>query len=457
MNDQKDLYKKAHYALKSAEKMNSNLKAAEVFLGTSKYISAEIEENSIKNSQMGIEKGISIRTIDSRGSLGFSFTNIMDNSSIEKMVLTAIKMMKAATSDPDFINLPQESPRYPEVNNLYDESLAEIEIEESASYVKDMIKICEQDELAISQSGGFKSNFKEVLVLNTNGVEASAKTTSCSISSSMIIKDPSTGDVSTGFDWQSERSLDKIDAKQIAQNALKNGKQFLNRKKIEKMKVPVVLTPKGTIKMILRPLSSAINAETFQYNRSFLIGKRGEKIGSDLLNIKDDALIDGKYGSSIFDGEGVPCKNKRIIDNGTFLDTGLLHNSYTAGKEDTESTGNASRSSYSSLPSIGTSNFIMEPGDQNKDMMIEEINKGILLDYTGDRPNVSTGDFSGLILHGNLIEDGEIQYPLNETMFAINLMDLFKEIDAVSKQFKVYGSFFAPYVRIKNVQIIGAK
>jgi PmbA protein len=452
-----EIYGLAKNALKLAEKESTDLTAAEVFVGKSKYLNAEIEENSIKNSQIGFEAGISIRTIDNRGSLGFSFTNILDEKSIERIVITALKMMRAGTPDPEFKDLPQKSSQYPEVKNLYDQNLAEMEIEQSASFVKELIKICEKDDLAISQSGGFKSNFKEILVMNTNGIEASEKTTTCSISSSMVVKDKVTGDVSTGFDWQSERSLERIDAHKIGQNALKNGKQFLNRKKINNMNVPVILTPKGTINMILKPLASAINAEAFQYNRSFLVGKRGENIGSDLFTIKDNALMDGKYGSSNFDGEGVPCKNKTIIEEGKFLDHGLLHNSYTASKENIESTGNAARSSYSSLPSIGTSNFIMESGNREKDSIIHEVKEGILLDYTGDRPNVSNGDFSGLILHGNLIKDGEIKDPLNETMFAINLKDLFENIDAVSKEFKVYGSFFAPYVRIKNVQIIGAK
>jgi len=41
-------------------------------------------------------------------------------------------------------------------------------------------------------------------------------------------------------------------------------------------------------------------------------------------------------------------------------------------------------------------------------------------------------------------------------MFGINLFDLFKNIDAVSKECKTYGRYQAPYVRIKDVQIIGA-
>ena len=40
-------------------------------------------------------------------------------------------------------------------------------------------------------------------------------------------------------------------------------------------------------------------------------------------------------------------------------------------------------------------------------------------------------------------------------MIGINLLDLFQKINAVSKEYRVYGAFQAPYVKIKSVNIIG--
>jgi PmbA protein len=140
-----------------------------------------------------------------------------------------------------------------------------------------------------------------------------------------------------------------------------------------------------------------------------------------------------------------------------FLKSGLLHNSYTANKEGIASTGNASRHSYASIPGIGISNFILNPGSINKEEIIQSVDKGILFDYTGDKPNISTGDFSGLILHGNLIENGKLKSALNETMIGINLLDLYSKIEMISKEYQIYGPFKAPYVKIKEAQIIGSK
>jgi PmbA protein len=320
-----------------------------------------------------------------------------------------------------------------------------------------LINVCKVDDLAISQSGDFTSNYNISYVFNSNDIEVFEKETVFSISSNIIVKNKITGETSNGDESQMKRNLKDINGTNTAIEALKNAKRNLNRIKIKPKKMPVILSPKGTINLILNPISSAINAELFQYKRSFLVDKREKVIGSEYLTLEDNALIDGAIGSSNFDGEGVPCGNKKIIDKGIFLKSGLLHNSYTAGKEGVESTGNASRRSFYSVPSIGISNFVMQTGTSSVEEMIQDVKEGIFLNSTGDSANIATGDFSGLISQGNLIKNGEIKQALNETMFGINLLDLFKNIDAVSKDYRIYGSFKAPYVRVKDVQIIGSK
>ncbi|MFX1447686.1 MAG: TldD/PmbA family protein, partial [Promethearchaeota archaeon] len=382
--------------------------------------------------------------------------NKLNKKVIEKIVTNAIKMMNTGTPDPNFKNLPEEYKKYPKIEDIFDESIKSLTIEDSVELIKDLIKICKDDDQAISQSGDFTANYNMSYIFNSNGVEAYGEETMFSITSNIIVKDKLTGETSNGYEYQIKRNLTDINGAITASEALKNAKKNLNRTKIKTQKMPVILTPKGTINLILNPIASAINAEFYQYKRSFLVDKREKKIGSELLNVEDNALIDGAVGSSAFDGEGVPCKNKRIIKSGIFLKSGLLHNSYTAGKEGVESTGNASRRSFSSIPSIGISNLILKPGLVPQEEIIKDVKEGILLNSTADSPNIATGDFSGLISQGNLIIDGEVKQALNETMFGINLLDLFRNIEAISKEFKVYGSYYAPFVKVNNVQIIGA-
>ncbi|MFW9947083.1 MAG: TldD/PmbA family protein [Candidatus Odinarchaeota archaeon] len=454
MQNKAEVSNLALYALNVAEKLTA--KFTEIYFSLSDYLNIDIEENSIKNNEVGSDLGVGIRVINKKGSLGFAYTNRLERKYIEKMVKTAISMMKTGTEDPDFKDLPPKYKVYKTVYGLYDKEIKYLSIEDSILYAEDLINICDKDDMAVSQSGNFASNYNKTFIFNSNGLSIDSKTTISSISSHVIVKDKITNDTSFGFESQIERNLNDINGKKVAKTALKNAKRNLNRKKIKSIKVPLILTPKGVISFILRPLASAINAETFQYKRSFLVDKRGEYLGPEILNIEDNALIDGAVGSATFDGEGVPCKNKKIIDKGKFLKSGLLHNSYTAGKEGVESSGNAARDSYNSLPTIGITNLILQSGKSTKDDIIRNVKEGILLDYTGDRPNISTGDFSGLILQGNLIQNGIILDALNETMFGINLLDLFRNIEEISKETEIYGPFQAPFVKIADVQIIGS-
>jgi PmbA protein len=456
MENRNQLFELAKYGLDFVETKYPSFKSAEIFVGRTEYTNIELEENSIKYSELGSDKGVSIRIFNNNGSLGFAFTNKLNKKATEKIVTNAVKMMKAGTSDPDFKNLPGEYNNYPKVNGLYDKNIKTLSVEDSIEFIKDLVKVCNEDDIAISQSGDFTANYNMAFILNSNGIEAFGEETLFSISSNIIVKDKVSGETSNGYESQIKRKLKDIDGTIIAKEALKNAKKNLNRIKIKTKKMPIVLTPKGTINLILSPIASAINAQLFQYKRSFLVDKRGKKIGSEFLNIEDNALINGAVGSSNSDGEGVPCKNKEILKNGIFLKSGLLHNSYTAGKEGIESTGNASRRSFSSVPTIGISNLFLNPGNISKEEMIKDVKEGILLNSTADSPNIATGDFSGLISQGNLILNGKIKQALNETMFGINLLDLFKNIVSVSKETKVYGSYYAPFVKVDNVQIIGA-
>ena len=457
MENNVDIFQLASHGFNTLNKYESTLKCAEFFFGLNEYLTIEIEENSIKNSEIGNDEGVSIRAIGRNGSLGFSFTNRLNNQSIDQMVENSIKMMHSGTEDLDFIDLPQPFDSYPSVKDMYDSNIQSLTIDESIDYVTELIRICDKDEMAISQSANFTASTSKNIILNSNGLEVEGKETICSISSHVIIKDKFKDQTSFGFEYQTERFLKNINPTPVINTALDKAKQNLNRIKIKSMRSPIILTPNGVISLILKPIAAAINAEAFQYKRTFLVDKRNEKIGSDQITIKDDALINGAVGSAIFDAEGVPCQNTKIIENGVFLNQGLLHNSYTAGKEGVESTGNASRHSYSSTPSIGISNFILSPGKIAKNELIEDIKKGILLDYTGDRPNISTGDFSGLILHGNIIENGEIGHALNETMIGINLLELFKKVVNKSSEHKTYGSYQAPYLQVNDAQIIGSR
>ncbi|MFX1550915.1 MAG: PmbA/TldA family metallopeptidase, partial [Promethearchaeota archaeon] len=177
-----EIYSFADFCLKLVDRGNDGIKCTDVYFEKTNYINIEIEENSVKNSETGEDNGASIRVINKNGSLGFAYTNKLDKIILEKMCKTAIKMMKVATPDPDFKDLPHYSDHYPVINGLFDKKLKYLEVEDSINYVEDLIKVCKEDEIAISQSGNFASGYSKIFIFNSNGLSVSRRETSCLIS-----------------------------------------------------------------------------------------------------------------------------------------------------------------------------------------------------------------------------------------------------------------------------------
>ena len=159
-------------------------------------------------------------------------------------------------------------------------------------------------------------------------------------------------------------------------------------------------------------------------------------------------------GASIFDGEGVPKQKTPIISGGLLKN--YLYDSYTAGKAGCQSTGNASRTSYRSIPHIGTSNLQVFGRAGDLDSFVSETDKGILVFYTADQPTLATGDFSGLIYIGFKIENGAIIHPLKKAMLGINMLDFFKQIYAIGTDVREVSQVVTPSLCVSNVKIAGA-
>jgi PmbA protein len=194
-----------------------------------------------------------------------------------------------------------------------------------------------------------------------------------------------------------------------------------------------------------------VNADEVQMGRSYIADALGEGIASEELEIVDDGLLPGGIGTRSFDAEGFPSQRTSVIKAGVLKS--LLHNSYTANKENVDNTGNASRPSYSGPPDISTTNFIVSPGKGDLDELISEIDEGVVCWNTGDIPNLTTGDFSAMISEGYYVKNGEIQHPLKNTLIGINMRDLLKRICHVGNDSRTTFTMVTPSIVIEGASI----
>ncbi|MFX1295456.1 MAG: TldD/PmbA family protein [Promethearchaeota archaeon] len=439
--------------LKFAQK--EGIDHAEIYITNSRAISAEIEKGSMKNAQQFYDHGISIRAVKDR-SVGFSFSTDFEWNKLEKMVLTAVKLSKTGTSDPDFRDFAHHA-SYPHITGIFDKKIATIDITTLMEYCLRTASSAQIDKRISSINVNLICGTTERILLNTNDINVNTDTTAIRLYSQIAATENS--ETSSGFEFQSSRFL-KINPEQVGKTAAEMALKSLHAQNIETGNYPVIFHPYAVAILFTSAIGTATNAEAVQYKRSYLTNQKDKKIGIDFFEILDNGLyVDSNgiagLGTSKCDGEGVPKQKTPLISEG-FLKN-YLYDTYTAGKVGCHSTGNSSRSTYRTTPSIQISNLQVLGQSGDLDSFISETKNGILVYYTADRPNIATGDFSGLISEGFKIENGSIAHPLKKAMFGINMLDFFKQIYAIGTDYRQVYQVITPSLCVSNVKVAGAK
>ena len=137
--------------------------------------------------------------------------------------------------------------------------------------------------------------------------------------------------------------------------------------------------------------------------------------------------------------DGYIAENNTIIDKGV-LKTHLLslYGSRKLGKSRAVNDGDA---------------YLVDPGSMSRDSIISGIDKGVLLArFSGGNP-ANNGDFSGVAKNSYYIEDGEIKYPISETMVSGNIREMFENMGEVSKDRVDFGYCIFPWISFKGLTV----
>jgi PmbA protein len=438
----------AETAVKLAEKLGAS--QAEAYVAQSRAFAIEAENSAIRNAEEKRDAGIGVRTVIGK-QIGFAFVTTLSKDDVNEAVTRSVKLAKVSIPDPDFTSLPSDGNSYPKVKGLFDKNIAELPSEVTAEMV---IRVIDASKQALEHrnyaiSAGVQSASGMNAVVNSLGISSSEPRSSILLYSQPNVKDED--DQTASFDYQLTRDMNEIDPEYVGTNAAELTLSMLNPKTIEGGEMPVVFAPLGAGTVIGRGFAGAVYAEEVQKGRSYITDAFGDTIASEHLEIVDDALLTAGLGSRSFDAEGYPSQKTPIIDKGVLK--GLLHNSYTANKDDVDNTGNASRPSYAGLPSISTSNFIISPGKGTLDDLISEINKGVVCRNTADRPNMTTGDLSAMLYEGFYIEKGEIKHPLKNTLVGINMRDLLQRITRVGSDSRTTLAMITPSFVVESATV----
>jgi len=237
----------------------------------------------------------------------------------------------------------------------------------------------------------------------------------------------------------------------VGQEAARRTLRRLGARRTRTQQVPVIFEAEAAASL-LSHLAAAVSGTSLYKRMSFLFRRLGERIASPLVTVVDDGTIPGGLGSRPFDAEGVATRRTVVIDRGVL--TSYLFDTYSARKLGARTTGNAVRTA-ASAPLVGTQNFYLQPGPTPVAEMIRSVSRGLYVtELIGQGVNPVTGDYSrGAV--GLWIEGGEVAYPVEEITIAGNLLDMYRDIEAVGSDLEFRDATAAPAVKISCMTVAG--
>lgn len=439
----------AEHALSRALKLGAS--GADVLYCAGCGSSLSLLDGEIEECSSGVSAGIGIRTIISDGRQGIASGSRLDAASVDALVEWSIHNARA--SEPEEGAGLYEGPLVsdPELD-AEDLSIRAIKHEDRMKYCLEMTQIARDKDRRVKSVRGaaWRNGWGESFFATTKGLSGweSSSSASCGV---LVLAEEGEASEMGGYGTDALR-MDEIDITKIAERAVRDTVAALGGAPVATGTYTVMIEPEAAAALV-DVIGRLFCATEIQKGRSMLRGKLGQNIASSCVSLTDNGRIPWKQGTSSWDYEGFPTQKTELVKNGTAA--AFLYNLQSAAKDGAVSTGNCSRG-MSSLPDVGTTNLILEPGPEGPDALRSRIADGIYItEFMGLHTiDPVSGDFS-LGAKGLRIENGELTFPVSGVTIASNLLDFMKKITALGSDLTFSGAVAAPTVVIEDVVIAG--
>lgn len=195
---------------------------------------------------------------------------------------------------------------------------------------------------------------------------------------------------------------------------------------------PAILDQELAGVFVHEAVGHATEADIILEGDSCLEGKLGERIGSELVTVKDDPSL-MQNGYYPFDDEGSLAQETILVKNGIL--NSYLHSRETAGRMG--GVPRNARSQGMDRPVVRMSNTYIVNGDWKLEEILEELGNGVYL--AGSRGGqVSTGEgvFQFNAKRGYLVENGEKTKLLRDVSLSGKILEIMLDVKAVGNDLK---------------------
>jgi PmbA protein len=428
---------------------------AECVLRSGAELSARVRKGEPELVEEAGTRAAGLRVIRGKRVASTSTSDLTD-AGIDRFVSDAVELVElsqedpfAGPADPHLLCDPSAAPDL----DLYDPAGGSIDAARAIAAAKEGEAAAFAFDPRITNSEGatFGRTAGGVAMVLSSGFRAAYAGSYQSVSVVPLAADEG-GKNRRGYHWSARRHLAELDSPaEVGREAAVRTLRKLGARTIRTCEVPVVFDPDAA-RSILGLLAGSVMGSAIWRKASYLVGREGSRVASDLVTVVDDPLIARAPGSRPFDGEGLVSRRNVVVEAGV-LKT-YLCDSYSARKLGRASTGSASRGGGAGVgPS--TSNFVLQPGSASNDAIVKGTKLGLYVtEMMGFGFNAVTGDFSRGAA-GFWIEAGELVYPVSEVTISLNVDELWQRIDAVGSDLDMRTATASPTIRVAKMTVAG--
>lgn len=419
--------------------------SAEASVSVARRFHAEAREDVLARLEGSTGKSLFLRVFR-EGRKSTLSTSDFSRDGLRDAVARTVAHAELVSPD-ELAGLPDETADPKARLDLHDPAIAE---REGAEKVEEAIAlerlIRAADARVVNSSGSHYTDAVAVTAMaNSTGFASAYTWTRAGRSTGPVALD---GEVKRiGQYGTAARSLGDLETlESVAAMAVRRAVDLFGARKPPTMRVPVIFE-RDVAASLLDDLFAAVSGANVAAGNSWLSGRIGSRIGSDLVNVMDDGRVPGGLGTSPFDGEGVATRRTPVFERGVLRT--FLYDTYYARKLGAASTGNSNGGG------VGPSNFYLEPGSMSLEELIAATPQGVLvMDTIGFATEHASGTYSRGA-RGFFIEGGEIAYPIDEFTVAGQYVDMLAGVDAVANDLRFDAPVVSPSFRIAGMTVSG--
>ncbi|MCY3851644.1 MAG: TldD/PmbA family protein [Acidimicrobiaceae bacterium] len=400
----------------------------EVFVAEELETEVRAYQGAVESFTSARSQGIGVRVV-ANGRQGYAYAGTLDSSALSETLQEARD--NAAFAEPDEFNgVAQPDGVDPVAFDLFDPSLDDFSTDEKVALAVELERctLGADQRIAGIETAEYADTRCESAIATSTGIAGASRETGCYLATYAMAE--ADGETQTGFGYSIGRGPGALDVELAATEAAERATRLLGATKPQTSKLTVVLDPWVTAQL-LGIIGGTLSGDAVQRGRSFFADRVGEQVAVADLCLLDDATNVDAFTASAVDGEGLATRPNSLIDSGVLQ--GFLHNSYTARRGATSSTGSAVRAGFKGAPGVGSQALALRPGTRSRQELIAGIDDGLLVQgVTGLHSGVNpvSGDFS-TGAEGLRIRRGALAEPVREVTIASTLQRILLDITEI--------------------------